>query len=109
MLNFRAQALSTDKMAVFDISSNPYEKSTFFAFFCENIWSCQKKAVLLHAFLKSLGSVVVLISLRSNDLLPARLRRAGSSSARLECLLWEQEVVSSNLAYPTGSRMAPFL
>ena len=26
---------------------------------------------------------------------------AGSSSARLECLLWEQEVVSSNLAYPT--------
>ena len=27
---------------------------------------------------------------------------AGSSSARLECLLWEQEVVSSNLAYPTS-------
>ncbi len=27
---------------------------------------------------------------------------AGSSSARLECLLWEQEVVSSNLAYPTN-------
>ena len=28
----------------------------------------------------------------------------GSSSARLECLLWEQEVVSSNLAYPTNQR-----
>ena len=27
---------------------------------------------------------------------------AGYSSARLECLLWEQEVVSSNLAIPTG-------
>ena len=80
MLNFRAQALSTDKMAVFDISSNPYEKSTFFAFFCENIWSCQKKAVLLHAFLKSLGSVVVLISHSSNDLLPAN--RGSSHSIR---------------------------
>ena len=33
---------------------------------------------------------------------------AGSSSARLECLLWEQEVVSSNLAYPTESRVALF-
>ena len=39
----------------------------------------QKKAVPLHAFSKA----------------------TGSSSARLECLLWEQEVVSSNLAYPT--------
>ena len=47
--------------------------------------------------------VVVLISLRSNDLLPALQSRAGSSSARLECLLWEQEVVSSNLAYPTST------
>ena len=28
----------------------------------------------------------------------------GSSSARLECLLWEQEVVSSNLAIPTNLR-----
>ena len=28
----------------------------------------------------------------------------GSSSARLECLLWEQEVVSSNLAIPTNQR-----
>ena len=42
----------------------------------------QKKAVTLHPLLK-------------------KLFRAGSSSARLECLLWEQEVVSSNLAYPT--------
>ena len=32
----------------------------------------------------------------------------GSSSARLECLLWEQEVVSSNLAYPTESQLALF-
>ena len=28
----------------------------------------------------------------------------GCSSARLECLLWEQEVVSSNLAIPTNRR-----
>ena len=28
----------------------------------------------------------------------------GCSSARLECLLWEQEVVSSNLAYPTNQK-----
>ena len=32
---------------------------------------------------------------------------AGSSSARLECLLWEQEVVSSNLAYPTEKLVKP--
>ena len=50
--------------------------------------------------------VVVLISLRSNDLLPALRSRTGSSSARLECLLWEQEVVSSNLAYPTENRVS---
>ena len=30
----------------------------------------------------------------------------GSSSARLECLLWEQEVVSSNLAIPTNRKEA---
>ena len=29
---------------------------------------------------------------------------AGCSSARLECLLWEQEVVSSNLAIPTKNK-----
>ena len=29
---------------------------------------------------------------------------AGCSSARLECLLWEQEVVSSNLAIPTNQK-----
>ena len=52
-----------------------------------------------------LEKVVVLISLRSNDLLPAPQSGAGSSSARLECLLWEQEVVSSNLAYPTKTDM----
>ena len=28
----------------------------------------------------------------------------GCSSARLECLLWEQEVVSSNLAIPTNQK-----
>ena len=32
------------------------------------------------------------------------LEAAGYSSARLECLLWEQEVVSSNLAIPTKER-----
>ena len=31
---------------------------------------------------------------------------AGCSSARLECLLWEQEVVSSNLAIPTNQKKA---
>ena len=61
----------------------------------------KKKQYLCTRFRISLGSVVVLISLRTNDLLPALRNRAGSSSARLECLLWEQEVVSSNLAYPT--------
>lgn len=30
---------------------------------------------------------------------------SGYSSARLECLLWEQEVVSSNLAIPTKKSM----
>ena len=54
----------------------------------------------MHAFFAEL---VVLISFHSNDLLLALQSRAGSSSARLECLLWEQEVVSSNLAYPTKS------
>ena len=48
--------------------------------------------------------VVVLISLRSNDLLPV-CGQTGSSSARLEYLLWEQGVVSSNLAYPTKSHL----
>ena len=61
----------------------------------------KKKQYLCTRFRISMGSVVVLISFRSNDLLPAQRSRAGSSSARLECLLWEQEVVSSNLAYPT--------
>lgn len=31
-------------------------------------------------------------------------RSSGYSSVRLECLLWEQEVVSSNLAIPTNWR-----
>ena len=51
-------------------------------FFCKNIWSYQKKAVPLHSLSKR--------------------KCAGCSSARLECLLWEQEVVSSNLAIPTN-------
>ena len=57
-------------------------KITFFAFFFEIIWSYQKKAVPLHPLSKR--------------------KCAGCSSARLECLLWEQEVVSSNLAIPTN-------
>ena len=57
-------------------------KITFFAFFFEIIWSYQKKAVPLHSLSKR--------------------KCAGCSSARLECLLWEQEVVSSNLAIPTN-------
>ena len=36
-------------------------------------------------------------------------RFTGSSSARLECLLWEQEVVSSNLAYPTKRKSRTWL
>ena len=40
------------------------------------------------------------ISKKSSTFAPAF--GTGSSSARLECLLWEQEVVSSNLAYPTN-------
>ena len=51
------------------------------AFFFKNIWSYKKKAVPLHPL--------------------SRRKHAGCSSARLECLLWEQEVVSSNLAIPT--------
>ena len=51
-------------------------------FFCKNIWSYQKKAVPLQSLSKR--------------------KCAGCSSARLECLLWEQEVVSSNLAIPTN-------
>ena len=61
-------------------------KCTFFAFFSENIWSYQKKAVPLHPL--------------------SREKAAGCSSARLECLLWEQEVVSSNLAIPTNPKEA---
>ena len=33
-----------------------------------------------------------------------KIECSGYSSARLECLLWEQEVVSSNLAIPTRKR-----
>ena len=36
----------------------------------------------------------------------SREKVAGCSSARLECLLWEQEVVSSNLAIPTNQKEA---
>ena len=36
----------------------------------------------------------------------SREKAAGCSSARLECLLWEQEVVSSNLAIPTNQKKA---
>ena len=61
-----------------------WHKMHFFAFFSQNILSYQKKAVPLHSLLKR--------------------KCAGCSSARLECLLWEQEVVSSNLAIPTNQQ-----
>ncbi len=48
------------------------------------------------------------ISKKSSTFAPV-LDIAGSSSARLECLLWEQEVVSSNLAYPTKWSHAKWL
>ena len=43
MFNFRAQVYSTDKMAVFDISSNPREKSTFLHFFAKIFGHVKKK------------------------------------------------------------------
>ena len=36
------------------------KKYTFFAFFCEKIWSIQKKAVLLHPLSKKKSSVLIL-------------------------------------------------
>ena len=68
-------------------------------FFCKSHFVTKKARKLLH------------ISIKSSTFAPAFENEgaAGSSSARLECLLWEQEVVSSNLAYPTESRLALFL
>ena len=51
----------------------------------ENICVIQKNAVPLHRFFGK----------------QCEKSHSGYSSARLECLLWEQEVVSSNLAIPT--------
>ena len=64
---------------------------------CKIICICQKKAVPLHPLLSRSSSYLALL-----ERFTTRAKNvAGSSSARLECLLWEQEVVSSNLAYPT--------
>ena len=55
----------------------------------------------LHFFFKIFGHI------KKKQYLCIRFRErkcAGCSSARLECLLWEQEVVSSNLAYPTNQK-----
>ena len=55
----------------------------------------------LHFFFKIFGHV------KKKQYLCTRFRErkcAGCSSARLECLLWEQEVVSSNLAIPTNQK-----
>ena len=55
----------------------------------------------LHFFSKIFGYI------KKKQYLCTRFRErkcAGCSSARLECLLWEQEVVSSNLAIPTNHR-----
>ncbi len=55
----------------------------------------------LHFFSKIFGHI------KKKQYLCTRFRKrkcAGCSSARLECLLWEQEVVSSNLAIPTNLR-----
>ena len=55
----------------------------------------------MHFFSKIFGHV------KKKQYLCTRFRErkhAGCSSARLECLLWEQEVMSSNLAIPTNLR-----
>ena len=55
----------------------------------------------LHFFFKIFGH----IKKKAVPLHPLSKRKcAGCSSARLECLLWEQEVVSSNLAIPTNQQ-----
>ena len=74
--------LAPKNMQRYEKISKYSKKYTKNAFFFKNIWSYQKKAVPLHSLSKR--------------------KCAGCSSARLECLLWEQEVVSSNLAIPTN-------
>ena len=59
-----------------------HKKCTFFAFFFKNICVYGFFVVPLHPLSKR--------------------KCAGCSSARLECLLWEQEFVISNLAIPTN-------
>ena len=65
-----------------------HKKCTFFAFFFKNICVYGFFVVPLHPLSKR--------------------KCAGCSSARLECLLWEQEVVSSNLAIPTNQQRNSF-
>ena len=67
-------------------------------FFCSKNAKKHKKCIFFALFFKKICVyaffVVPLHSL-------SKRKSAGCSSARLECLLWEQEVVSSNLAIPT--------
>ena len=64
-------------------------------------WNLKENKEKMHFFSKLFGHV------KKKQYLCTRFRErkhAGCSSARLECLLWEQEVVSSNLAIPTNLR-----
>ena len=97
--------LSTTRNVIENSVVNINKNSLIAHFFSQIFAYIAKKQYFCTRF----SEQVVLISLRSNDLLPALQSVAGSSSARLECLLWEQEVVSSNLAYPTESHRLSFL
>ena len=64
-------------------------------------WNLKENKEKMHFFSKLFGHV------KKKQYLCTRFRErkhAGCSSARLECLLWEQEVVRSNLAIPTNLR-----
>ena len=64
-------------------------------------WNMKEKYKKMHFFSKIFGH----IKKKAVPLHPlSRRKHAGCSSARLECLLWEQEVVSSNLAIPTNQK-----
>ena len=74
------------------------EKEKKCLYFCSKNAKKHKKCIFFALFFKKICVyaffVVPLHSL-------SKRKCAGCSSARLECLLWEQEVVSSNLAIPT--------
>ena len=56
----------------------------------------------MHFFCIFFRKYLVMSKKSSTFALAFEKEAAGCSSARLECLLWEQEVVSSNLAIPTN-------